>query len=772
MKLLTTLLLAFLLPLFSYADDSGTCGENLTWTYVNETQTLEISGNGAMDNYSETFGITSPWSRRDIIRVIINEGVTTIGDYAFSFCWGMMSIDIPNTVTKIGKWAFSGCGMPSIELPGSVNSLDEGVFSGCNNLVSINIPRNITRIEKYAFSHCEELRTIIIPSNVTFIGEQAFYQCSSLVSVTIPNSVTSIGQSAFEGCTSLASFVIPDGISFIESGTFRGCESLSSITIPNTVTCIKDGAPTGYHGGQTDYRGAFYGCSSLESVVLPQRLQMIGAGTFQQCSGLKTISIPSSVVTIGAGAFAECSNLTSVSIHDGLISIGTGAFASCMKLTDITIPNSVTHIESMAFKKCSSLISVNIPYGVTTIGSGSFIDCIKLASVTISNGVTKIEDMAFSGCTGLTTINIPRSMTSLGNSAFYGCSGLTSVTISNGITTISESTFENCSKMEILKLPVSLQIIKKTAFKGCNNLKEITIPASVEFIYQEAFANCNSLECIKVKPATPPFLYDNSFSDFSVPLEVPKGCKDEYQAAQGWENFTNVSESDQGYYELIYMVDNKEYKSQYIEEGARITPETAPMKEGYNFSGWSEIPETMPAHDVIVTGTFTINKYKLTYHVDGEEYKSYVLDYGTNITPETEPNKEGYTFSSWSEIPATMPAHEVTVTGSFSVNSYTVTFKYGDEVLITENVDYGAEIPLPESLNSDRYNLIEWLDVPATMPAHDITIQASFTDAVKGIKAKVKNAEYYQLNGIKHSNIQRGLNIVKVGNKAVKLVNK
>ena len=121
-------------------------------------------------------------------------------------------------------------------------------------------------------------------------------------------------------------------------------------------------------------------------------------------------------------------------------------------------------------------------------------------------------------------------------------------------------------------------------------------------------------------------------------------------------------------YTLTYMVDGVKYKSYEIEYGATITPEAEPTKEGYTFSGWSEIPATMPAHDVTVTGTFSINTYKLTYLVDGEEYKTYELEYGAAITPEPEPVKNGYQFSGWSEIPETMPAHDVTVTGTFELH--------------------------------------------------------------------------------------------------------
>ena len=171
--------------------------------------------------------------------------------------------------------------------------------------------------------------------------------------------------------------------------------------------------------------------------------------------------------------------------------------------------------------------------------------------------------------------------------------------------------------MASLKLPDNLQIIKKASFKGCSNLKSLTIPANVEFIYQEAFANCDALESLKVKSDTPPFLYDNSFSDFSVPLEVPKGCKENYQTAQGWKNFTNISESDKGCYKLIYLVDNEEYKSYKIEEGAPISPEEEPEREDYTFSGWSEIPDLMPAKDVTIVGNFIRNTQKGDANDDG-----------------------------------------------------------------------------------------------------------------------------------------------------------
>ena len=220
-------------------------------------------------------------------------------------------------------------------------------------------------------------------------------------------------------------------------------------------------------------------------------------------------------------------------------------------------------------------------------------------------------------------------------------------------------------------------------------------------------------------------------------------------------------------YKLTYTVDGELYKSYDVEYGSSITPEEEPVKEGYTFNGWSEIPETMPAHDVTVTGTFSINKYKLTYIVDGELYKSYDVEYGASITPGEDPEKEGYTFSGWSEIPETMPANDVTITGAFTVNSYKVTFMYGENVLTIEEVNYGDTIPLPESLNSDQYTLLEWLDVPETMPAHDIIIYASFTDGINCIIVTNSMPVIYDLLGRRAQNVVKGNIYIFNGKKVV-----
>lgn len=158
----------------------------------------------------------------------------------------------------------------------------------------------------------------------------------------------------------------------------------------------------------------------------------------------------------------------------------------------------------------------------------------------------------------------------------------------------------------------------------------------------------------------------------------------------------------------------------------------------------------MPAHDVTVNGTFSINSYTLKYVVDGEVYKTISLEFGTAITPEAEPTKEGYTFSGWSEIPEKMPAHDVTVTGEFSVNIHKITWKIDGETIAETEVEYGEIIVEPEVPIKEGYEFEGWEEYPKTMPDNDITINGKYKllCAIAQIMGDRDNACVYTTRGI------------------------
>ena len=256
MKKQLLLFISMLLPLVAMADDSGSCGTNVTYTYVSSTNTLTIQGSGAMTDYYRSSDVPWHFYRTDIKTVVIKDGVTSIGNFAFSGCTGLTSIEIPNSVTTIVNYAFSGCtGLTSIEIPNSVTTIVNYAFSGCTGLTSIEIPNSVTSIGVQAFINTAwynnqpngliyagkvaykykgtmpDNTSITIKEGTLGIADEAFSSCSGLTSIEIPNSVTSIGDLAFSGCSGLTSIEIPNSVSSIGIGAFYDCSRLVSVTV-------------------------------------------------------------------------------------------------------------------------------------------------------------------------------------------------------------------------------------------------------------------------------------------------------------------------------------------------------------------------------------------------------------------------------------------------------------------------------------------------------------------------------------------------------------
>ena len=451
--------------------DGGQCGDNLYWSFNSSTGTLTITGSGKMYDFEY---YRQPWHsvKRQISSIIIEDGATSIGNYAFDFCMSLTSITIPNGVTSIGKWAFSECwSLTSITIPASVTFIDYGAFDRCTSLTSITIPNSVTSIGPYSFEYCTGLTSITIPNSVTSIGGGAFSRCERLTSIQVAQgnqNYTSVDGVLFsKNITELlqyppgkkGSYSIPDSVTSIGGGAFFTCTGLTSITIPNSVTSI---------GG-----GAFSHCTGLTSITIPNGVTGIAVQAFSHCTGLTSITIPNGVTSIGNEAFLDCERLTSITIPNNVTSIGDSVFSGCKRLTSVTIPNGVTSIGDMAFYDCKGLTSITIPNSVTSFGRGAFANCEGLTSIAIPNSVTSIECETFAGCTGLTSIIIPNSVTSIGDFAFYECKRLTSVTIPNSVTSIGGQAFSTCEGLTSITIPASVTFIDYGAFEYCFALKDV-----------------------------------------------------------------------------------------------------------------------------------------------------------------------------------------------------------------------------------------------------------------------------------------------------------
>ena len=250
LSLILALLMVFsLLPASAFAANvvqSGTCGENLTWT-LDDEGVLTITGTGEMTE--------SPWlSYKDSIKtVVIGEGVTSLCGAAFIGCTGITKATLPSSLKTIGYASFCDCTeLTSINIPGGVKEIANSAFSGCTGLKSVSIPNSVDTIEFGAFSNCEGLTGISIPSSVKTIETEAFSGCAVLAAISIPGSVTYIGSGAFSGCIALKSADIKGAIPSLQSAMFSGCSSLESVSFPNSVKSIG--------------MNAFYGCDVLKDV--------------------------------------------------------------------------------------------------------------------------------------------------------------------------------------------------------------------------------------------------------------------------------------------------------------------------------------------------------------------------------------------------------------------------------------------------------------------------------------------------------------------------
>ena len=520
-----------------------------------DTKTLTVKSNLPEDAYKD---------QTVIEHVIINNDVTSIGNYAFNSCTNLSSVTFGNSVESIEWGAFAGCsGLTSVTIPNSVTSIGEGAFSGCTALTSIVVESGNSKydsrencnaiIEKSSNTLIAGCKNTIIPNSVTSIGDYTFFYCTALTSITIPNSVTSIGDYTFAVCTGLTSITIPNSVKSIGAGAFAACIGLTSIEIPNSVE---------YIGAE-----AFAVCTGLPSITIPNSVTSIGDYTFAVCTGLTSIEIPNSVTSIGEEAFAECSTLETVTIGNSVISIGNSAFSNCTGITSVTIPEGVTSIGSSAFAGCSGLTSVTInAQSLESYGTNAFQGTAEGLKIYVPAGsvntyktawaayADKIEAIVVEGVkigdlyynlkndnkTAEVTSNpskysggitIPAtvtynaqnySVTSIGGSAFYDCTGLTSIEIPNSVTSIGEDAFAYCTGLTSVTIPNSVTSIGGSAFAYCSGLTSVTIPNSVTSIGYEAFRGCFGLTSIEI-PNSVTSIGQSAFQSCSglTSIEIP-----------------------------------------------------------------------------------------------------------------------------------------------------------------------------------------------------------------------------------------------------------
>ena len=588
----------------------------------------------------------------EITDLVIPEGVTSIGNFAFCGCSSLTSVIIPSSVTSIGICLFYGCTcLASIAV--SEGNITYDSRNHCNAIV-----------ETTSNSLISGCKNTVIPDNVTSIGDYAFSGCSDLISVSIPNSVTSIGDYAFEWCSGLTKVIVSD------------------------IAAWCDIAFGGGSSNPLRYAHHLYSDESTEitDLVIPEGVTSISDEAFVSCSGLTSVNIPNSVVIIEDDAFFQCSNLTSVTVNftspltinqncfsnraNATLYVPTGCKAAyaaadywkdfkeiielsapspaidfadanvkalCIANWDTDNDGELSMAEAAAvtslgevFKGNTQITSFNeLQYftGITELPAwNAFNDCIYLNSIVIPAGVTNIEGSAFPNCSALQNISVDA-----GNSVYdsrNNCNaiiktatnklvvGCEATQIPDGITTIGNAAFWGRWGMQKMNIPQTVTTIERSAFSWCVSLNSITLPASVNTIEDEAFSNCGNLTSVYCDIETPPAITENVFTNrANATLYVPAGSKTAYEAADYWKEFgeivgmTNIianSDLEGDDVSCFYIRENMDVVDEIIpativdgvgKDGSRgiVVQSVDNPQEAWNTQFFIRLPQSLPA---------------------------------------------------------------------------------------------------------------------------------------------------------------------------------
>lgn len=318
------------------------------------------------------------------------------------------------TVDSIAGEAFINGFFTSVTVENGISFIGQGAFSQCTFLSSVSLPNTLTSLLPGTFQFNTSLLNIdFIPLSVTYIGDYCFYR-SGITNAIMKNSVNLIGFQLFNSCINLLTATISNLIKNVPLTTFGDCTNLVEVTIPDSVYYLFF---------------SFYNCSSLTTInINPTTSNLVSIdSSFQNCTSLTSFVIPKNIVFFASDTFQGCTSLASISLPQNLGEFKQGNFSGLTTLQTIEIPPLITDLPSGLFDSCSSLNNIVIPDTVSTIGSSAFFGCTSLEQINIPPLVTNLSDYVFYGCTALSTIEIPSNVQTIGESTFYGCTSLTSV---------------------------------------------------------------------------------------------------------------------------------------------------------------------------------------------------------------------------------------------------------------------------------------------------------------------------------------------------------
>ena len=786
------------------------CGKTIIPNTVTEIGEYAFAGNREW-NSSSFQGMYTAGS------ITIPESVAKIGQGAFFNCSELESITIGRNVKAIETSAFASSGIKIVHISdlSAWCGIDfDGIYSNPCGPGAAALYLNETI-----------LRDLVIPDDVEEIKQRAFYKCGSLRSVTIPKSVTSVGAYAFADCVSLQNVkVLAVKPPFAYANTFSNYNIELCVPI-NVLASYQDTAPWNKFGtistvnisitdivlNQSSITLSEGEALALTATINPDNAtnQLVTWSSSDTCVAtvdtngkVAAIAPGTTVVTVtandGSGVKASCvvaveKKVVAVSSITLSQSSATLTEGETLTLTATVTPNNATD-KSITWSSSNTTVATVDADGVVTAiapgtatitaaandGSGVTAAC----EVTVEKKVILVSQIILSQTSAILTEGETLTLTA-------------TVTPDNADnTTISWSSSNEdiamvSSKGKVVAMGVGTATITATANDGsgvkasCVVTVEKKVVAVSSITLSQSSATMIEGETLSLTATVKPTDATNkgitwSSSNMSVATVDDNGKVT--AVASGTTYITATANDGSGVsascevtvlasYTITYMVDGEVYHTETLIQGSDIVVPEEPTKEGYTFSGWSTLPETMPTHDVIVNGSFTINKYVVTFTVGGVVIVSDSLEYGAPITVPTMPAREGYTFSGWSDVAETVPASDVTYDACYVANIYKVYYFVGTAIVHIAEVAYGEAIPeyiYEPTAEGDVF--MGWIgDTYDTMPAHDVVYTANIVNGIEQTMIDKGQFTIYDLSGRKVTdteNLKGGIYIVN-GRKVV-----
>ena len=454
----------------------GTRGGH-TWVIL-ENGDLIWSGEGDMlgfADYIERYEDTTTWTNDEnlkelIKRVIIREGVTSVGKLMFYFLKNLEEVCLPEGLVTIGEEAFTGCSFTKINYPSTLTTIKDEAFSWCDGSFSVEIPDTVTSMGKEVFYACGRIKSVKWSNRLTYIPEGTFTSCSSVEEIILPDNVKRIGNSAFGGCSKVKELTLGNSVTEIGEGAFSGMRALEKINFNSDILTVK--------------AKAFRNCFSLKSITLPDSVAEIGESAFEG-SGLTEFVLPESCKTLGAYAFRECADLTSLVLNDALTTVGTYiVYNSGVKELKLS-PGVKTY--SLVFDVTQNLETVILPDGMKTVPDKYLYGNKYIKNVIIPETVTSVGAQAFYGNESLESLNLG-NIEAVGKNAFYGCVALKEIDFGTALAKIEASAFEGCSSLAVINLPETLMSVGDRAFADCRSMTDVYVNSiGCNYIGTDAF---------------------------------------------------------------------------------------------------------------------------------------------------------------------------------------------------------------------------------------------------------------------------------------------